>query len=122
MAFAPKPRFPRAGPPPKKLQETILVTSEPDLRKREEGRSLWKLPCRDSLKWFGCRKQGRERGWGPRAALLPSAEHQWGRRVGFNGVGWRGEEMRINTSEQRGKGRGAAASAPWQPMKGSDTQ
>lgn len=24
-------------------------------------------------------------------------------------------------SERRGKGRGAAASAPWQPMKGSDT-
>lgn len=29
--------------------------------------------------------------------------------------------MRINTSERRGKGRGAVASAPWQPMKGSDT-
>lgn len=43
-----------------------------------------------------------------------------GQAGGVHEVGG-GEEMRINTSEQRGKGRGAAASAPWQPMKGNDT-
>lgn len=50
---------------------------------REECLSLWRLPCRGGLGWLSRRKPGRERGWGPGAALLPSAEHQWGRRVGF---------------------------------------
>lgn len=63
--------------------------------------------------------QGRK-ALGLAAALLPSAEHQWGRRVGVP------EERRAGGNENkhkraRGKGRGAAASAPWQPMKGSDT-
>lgn len=63
---------------------------------------------------------GQREGLGPRGCLAPICRASVGQAGGVHEVGG-GEEMRINTSEQRGKGRGAAASAPWQPMKGSDT-
>lgn len=65
--------------------------------------------------------RGQEEGLGPEG---PPCSHLQS-ISGAGGGGLQGgprEETRINTSEQRGKGReGAAAPAPWQPMKGSDT-
>lgn len=50
--------------------------------------------------------QGRK-ALGPAAALLPSAEHQWGRRVEVLEERRAGpEEMRINTSELEGRSGG----------------
>jgi hypothetical protein len=52
---------------------------------------------------------GQGEGLGPQGCLAPICRASVGQAGGVHGVGLGGEEeMRINTSEQRGKGRGAA--------------
>lgn len=117
-------------PAPKGTGGAALVSQEATLRVGggggggggwKECQHLVEAPLSVAPAWLGCRKSRAGKRWGEQpAALLPSAEHQWGRRVGVP------SERRAGGNENkhkraRGKGRGAAASAPWQPMKGSDT-